>query len=151
MTLYSYDLLLPVAVVTGGTDGIGKGMAFAFAKAGLNVVLISRSKDKLDECAAELKSKYTKVDVRTIQVDFANFDDSARARVTKDLAGMDVGILVNNVGVSYPFPKYFDELEDERVKQLISLNVDSTTWMTRIVLPGMKERRRGAIVNMASG
>ena len=51
------------AVVTGATDGIGKAIAFELAKKGLNIVLVSRTKEKLDECATELKAKYSKVQV----------------------------------------------------------------------------------------
>lgn len=64
---------------------------------------------------------------------------------------LDVGILVNNVGVSYRYPMFFDELSDKEVADLIEMNVNSTTWMTRFVLNGMIERRRGAIVNISSG
>ena len=118
-------------VVTGATDGIGKAMAFELAKRGLNVVLISRSKDKLIECAAELTAKYPKVEVKILDVDFSDFSAAVRTRVTSFLEGLDVGVLVNNVGISYPFTKFFHELDDDRVEQLITLNVNSTTWMSR--------------------
>lgn len=118
-------------VVTGATDGIGKAMAFEFAKKGLNVVLISRSQDKLDECAAELSAKYPKVAVKVLAVDYSDFSAPIRAKVVAFLEGLDVGVLVNNVGISYPYTKFFHELDDERVAQLISLNVESTTWMSR--------------------
>ena len=121
-------------VVTGATDGIGKAMAFEFARKGLNVVLISRSKDKLDECAVELQAKYPKVEVKVLAIDYGDFSAPVRTKVVAFLDGLDVGILVNNVGISYPYTKFFHELEDERVEQLISLNVDSTTWMSRLVL-----------------
>jgi 17beta-estradiol 17-dehydrogenase / very-long-chain 3-oxoacyl-CoA reductase len=138
------------AVVTGSTDGIGKGMAFELAKKGHNIVLISRSKDKLDACRDELLAKYPKVEVKVIAVDFGKFNESARKNVAEFLKDLDIGVLVNNIGVSYPFTKYFHELEDINVEQLITLNIDSTTWMTRIVLPGMVERKRGSIVNIGS-
>lgn len=163
----------PWALVTGATDGIGKAMAFEFARKGLNVVLVSRSKEKLAETEKELRAKYPAAQVETLDIDFSQFDLSARARVAKMVLGMDVGVLVNNVGISYPYTQvcgwraesthacktrspfvprqYFHELDDERVAQLMSLNVDSTTWMTRTVLPGMLARKRGAIVNVGSG
>ena len=137
------------AVVTGATDGIGKAYAFKFAKKGLNVVLISRTKSKLDDCAAEIKEKYG-VEVKVIACDYSNFDDKARAGVAKVCGKLDVGILVNNVGVSYVYPKYFSELKEEEVDGLMEMNVNSTTWMTHMILPGMMERKRGSIVNVAS-
>ena len=68
-------------MVTGATDGIGKAMAFEFAKQGMNVVLISRSKDKLEDTQNELKTKYPKIDVRVLAIDYSQFDSKARAKV----------------------------------------------------------------------
>merc|ERR1712048_256195 len=56
----------------------------------------------------------------------------------------------NNVGMSYDFPQFFTELTDSKVASLLKLNVESVTNMTRIVLPGMEKRSRGAIVNISS-
>eukprot|EP00595_Chromulina_sp_UTEXLB2642_P000437 CAMPEP_0196761580 /NCGR_PEP_ID=MMETSP1095-20130614/871_1 /TAXON_ID=96789 ORGANISM="Chromulina nebulosa, Strain UTEXLB2642" /NCGR_SAMPLE_ID=MMETSP1095 /ASSEMBLY_ACC=CAM_ASM_000446 /LENGTH=258 /DNA_ID=CAMNT_0042111333 /DNA_START=192 /DNA_END=968 /DNA_ORIENTATION=+ len=126
-------------------------MAFEFARKGLNIVIISRSQDKLDLTLSEIKAKFgDKIEVKSLAIDFGKFDEAARSNVHKLLSELDVGVLVNNVGISYPFTKYFDELDDASVEALIKLNIDSTTWMTRIVLPGMKSRRRGAIVNIGS-
>ena len=138
------------ALVTGATDGIGKAMAFEMAKKGLNILLVSRTKDKLIDTKDELNKKYPKVECKILDIDFANFNDAAKARLTNEVKGLDLGIVVNNVGISYDYTTYFHELTDDRVNQLISLNIDSTTYVTRIVLPQMLEKKRGAIINISS-
>ena len=122
------------AVITGATDGIGKAMAFELARKGINVVLISRNRDRLFECTSEIKAKYPKVELRFLDIDYSCFDEAARSKVSSFIKDLDVGLLVNNVGISYPFTKYFHELDDDRVAQLMTLNVESTTWMTRLVI-----------------
>ena len=72
------------------------------------------------------------------------------AQLEKSLADLEIGVLFNNVGVSYDFSQWFHELLDEEVEALLKLNVESTTWMTRLVLPGMVKRKSGAIVNQSS-
>eukprot|EP00903_Cladosiphon_okamuranus_P007631 g7400.t1 len=139
------------AVVTGATDGIGKAMAFEMAKKGMSVLLISRTESKLVGAEAELKAACPKVSVEHLAIDYSNFDASLQAKVAEAIANKDVGVLVNNVGVSYSFPKYFDELTDEEMKSLVEMNVNSTVSMTRLALPGMVARKRGAIVNFGSG
>ena len=135
-------------VVTGATDGIGKAYAFNMAKKGLNVVVISRTKTKVEEVKSAIEEKHG-VEVKAVVCDYSNFDKAARTRISKELQGLDIGVLVNNVGVSYPFPQFFHELDDDAVANLIEININSTTWMTRIVLPGMIERKRGCIVNVS--
>jgi 17beta-estradiol 17-dehydrogenase / very-long-chain 3-oxoacyl-CoA reductase len=125
-------------------------MSFELARKGCSVLLISRTLEKLQETKTELSTKYPKVQVEILDIDFSKYDESCKKRIAAAVAGKDVGVLVNNVGISYPFTKYFHELEDVNVEQLISLNVNSTTNMTRLVLPGMLERKRGAIVNIGS-
>lgn len=141
---------LPLSVCPGATDGIGKGFAFELARRGLNVVLISRSQTKLTEVADELSAKYPKVQTKVLAVDFSNFDLPSQAKVRALVDSIDVGVLINNVGMSYSFPNYFDQLSQQDVQALIDLNVTSTTHMTHIVLPKMVERKRGAVVCISS-
>ena len=102
----------------------------------------------LDDVSKEITAKYG-VEARVLVVDFSDFDEAARGKVSKACKDLDVGILVNNVGISYPFPKYFTELTTDEVFSLMEMNVASTTYMTHIVLPGMSERKRGCVVNIA--
>lgn len=140
------------AVVTGATDGIGKAYAMALAKKGMSVVLISRTEAKLKAVQQEILAKgYDGVQVKYLVCDYSKFDDKAKASVSAGLKDLEIGVLINNVGVSYRYPRYFHELTDEEVQDLLTMNIDSTVWMTRMVLPGMIERKKGAIVNISSG
>jgi 17beta-estradiol 17-dehydrogenase / very-long-chain 3-oxoacyl-CoA reductase len=125
----------------------------ALAKKGMSVVLISRTESKLKEVKDDILRKgYAGVEVKYIVCDYSNFDPTARTVVKRDLEGLEIAVLVNNVGVGYRYPVFFHELTDEEVINLLQMNIDSTVWMTRIVLPGMLERKKGgAIVNLSSG
>jgi len=141
------------AVITGATDGIGKAYAIALAKRGMTPILISRTESKLKAVAEEIDAKsYKGIDkAKYIVCDYSNFDDATRARVGKELEGLDVGVLINNVGQSYRYPRFFHELPEDEIMQLIEMNVNSTVGMTKMVLDGMVERKRGTIVNLSSG
>mmetsp|Transcript_46836 Transcript_46836/g.69656 ORF Transcript_46836/g.69656 Transcript_46836/m.69656 type:complete len:323 (-) Transcript_46836:137-1105(-) len=139
------------AVVTGATDGIGKAYSIAMAKKGINILLISRTESKLQDVQKEISEAASGVKTKYVVCDYSKFDDKAKAAVKKGMEGLDIGILINNVGISYRYPLFLDELTDEEVANLIEMNVNSTTWMTRFVLPGMVERKRGAIINISSG
>jgi 17beta-estradiol 17-dehydrogenase / very-long-chain 3-oxoacyl-CoA reductase len=125
----------------------------ALAKKGLNVMLISRTESKLQEVKKEIENKkYDGVSVSYIVCDYSKFDKAAQKKVSDAIKDLEVGVLINNVGVGYRFPVFFHELGDDEVQNLMTMNIDSTVWMTRMVLPGMIERKSGgAIVNLSSG
>ncbi|XP_072842064.2 very-long-chain 3-oxoacyl-CoA reductase isoform X2 [Pogona vitticeps] len=123
------------AVITGATDGIGKAYTEELARRGMKIVLISRSQEKLDQVASEIREKF-KVETKTIAADFED-RETIYSNIKAGLEGLEIGILVNNVGVSYSYPEYFLEIPD----------LDK---MTRLVLPGMLERSKGVIVNISS-
>lgn len=133
-------------------------MAFELASKGLKILLISRSEERLAETLTELSSLHpTGKGSATLAVDMSSLgsaDAAAMSKVKAALKGKNIAVLVNNVGISYDHPEYFDQLSDDAVNKLISLNVGATTWMTRLVLPGMLEKdnknSKGAIVSIAS-
>ncbi|GFS15304.1 very-long-chain 3-oxoacyl-CoA reductase [Elysia marginata] len=136
------------AVVTGCTDGIGKAYAEQLAARGINIVLISRTLSKLTEMAKEVEEKY-KVKTMVIAADFSQADiyDNIRSNVEN----LDIGVLVNNVGMSYDYPEYYAEIEDPNfVSKMLHLNCTSVAKMTQIVLPNMLKKRQGYVINIGS-
>ncbi|KAJ0173154.1 hypothetical protein K1T71_011330 [Dendrolimus kikuchii] len=138
------------ALVTGGTDGIGKEYARALAARGCDIVLISRSLEKLQATAEELERDYN-ILTKIIQADFSE-DDNIYENIEKEISGLEIGTLVNNVGISYTYPEYFCELPDwdKLSSSLIRVNIVSLTKITHMVLPGMVRRGRGIVINIGS-
>lgn len=95
------------------------------------------------------EEKY-KVETKIIEANFTNTD--IYSTIDKQLTGLEIGVLINNVGMSYPYPQYFLDLKDkdEIYSNLINCNIYSVTNMCKIVMPGMVERRRGVVVNVSS-
>jgi 17beta-estradiol 17-dehydrogenase / very-long-chain 3-oxoacyl-CoA reductase len=137
------------ALVTGSTDGIGKAYACALAEQGLNIVLVSRSPVKLEHVASEIETKY-KVKTKTVDIDYSSSDEKYIPRLEEDLKDLEIGVLVNNVGMSYQFPDEFLALGNKRMKDMIAINITALNAMTRLVLPGMEKRGKGAIINIGS-
>lgn len=139
------------AVVTGATSGIGRAYALELARRGLDIVLISRSEEKLLHTAKEIESQYGR-QTRVIQADFTG-DESIYPDIAQQLKGLEIGILVNNVAMNYAeeFAHFLDVPDSEqRITQVINCNVLSVTQMTRVILPRMLERASGLIINLSS-
>lgn len=136
------------AVVTGATSGIGKAYVEQFARKGLDVVLVSRSLQKLEEVAAEIKQRYS-VQVRIVEADLTE-GQAAYAKVAKAVEELEIGVVVNNAGASYEHPELFTKVPEECVAQILQLNVAAMTGIARALLPKMFERRKGVLINMSS-
>jgi 17beta-estradiol 17-dehydrogenase / very-long-chain 3-oxoacyl-CoA reductase len=137
------------AVVTGASDGIGKAMSMELAKRGFNVCLISRTKAKLDEVAATIAEKGN-AQTRTIAFDFSTAGDKEYAAMQKELDSIEIGILVNNVGINYDYPMEIDEADLELDMRLLKVNCESQLRLIKYVVPKMKAKRSGAILNLSS-
>ncbi|KAM7509218.1 hypothetical protein LguiA_019671 [Lonicera macranthoides] len=139
------------ALVTGPTDGIGKGFAFELARKGMNLVLVGRNPDKLKEVGDSIQAKFPKTQIKSVIVNFSGDLSGGVERIREAIDGLDVGVLINNVGASYPYARFFHEVDEKLLGDLIKINIEGTTRVTQVVLNGMIKRRKGAIVNIGSG
>lgn len=140
------DLKNKNALITGAGKGIGKAIALALAKEGVNVILIARTQEEIDNVAAKARS--LRVKALALTADVANID-SVNAAVEKALAEFKtIDIVVNNAGIA-AFGKFL-ELEPKEWERIIQVNLMGAYYVTRAVLPGMMERQTGDIINISS-
>ena len=142
-----FDLDGRVALVTGGSKGLGKAMARGFAECGADVMICSRHEDELKAAQAEIgEGLDVRVEYRVTDM-CDRKDVDALADETLDKLGK-VDILVNNAGSNHPQP--IDEIEDEAWDRIVELNLTSIMRLTRRLVPQMKERKWGRIIHISS-
>ena len=129
-------------LITGASAGLGAEFARQFAKRGQRLVLAARRKDRLDALAAEVGN------ARTIEIDLSEPGAAARLVADVEAAGETIETLINNAG--FGLRGRFVDLDAAREREMIDLNCGALTDLCRAVVPGMIERGRGAIVNVAS-
>jgi 3-oxoacyl-[acyl-carrier protein] reductase len=134
------------ALVTGATQGIGRATAFALGRAGYRVGVCARTRARIDELVANLKS--AGIDATGVCADVGDAAEAQRAADDVAMAIGEIGVLVNNAGVLIARP--FDELTVDDWDTTMTTNVRGLFLMTKAVLPAMRRRREGTIVNVAS-
>lgn len=135
------------AVVTGASAGIGASLAAQLAAAGAHLVLTARRKDRLDELAAKLHAAHgAKVELFPADLSQSEMRDALFAFTRGK--GIAVEVLVNNAG----FGAYgrFPEIPLARQLEMVQVNVSAVIHLTHLYLPGMIERRSGAVLILAS-
>ena len=136
------------ALVTGSTSGIGLGIATAFAERGANVVLNGFGDTAaIETIRSGLEAAHgTRVVYDGADLSKADAIEAMVGRLTAQFGVID--ILVNNAGIQFVSP--VDEFPVERWNAILALNLDASFHLTRLVLPGMKARKWGRIINIAS-
>lgn len=135
------------SVITGASAGIGAELARVFARRGYALYLVARREEKLRALARELSDAH-RVPVEIMGLDLES--PMAPTALNDALAGRGIKVhtLVNNAGFGLRGP--FASLPYERQMAMIELNVTALTRLSRLLLPGMIERRSGGILNVAS-
>jgi 3-oxoacyl-[acyl-carrier protein] reductase len=136
-----------VAVITGGSKGIGIAVARRFAESGAKVAILARGAADL-KAARELLARDS-IEVRDYACDVSTPADIARAheKIVGDLGPVD--ILVNNAGVTH-LPIAMEEVTEADFDRIFAVNMKAIYLAARVLVPKMKARRKGAILNMAS-
>ena len=142
-----FDLTGRLALVTGGSKGLGNAMALGLAEAGAEVLISSRHEHELQAAAKEIRS------AATTRVEYLVSDLSKRGEAEKlaksAIETMSrVDILINNAGTNAPQP--IDEISDAKWDELVELNLTSCMALARALVPPMKERRWGRIIHISS-
>jgi NAD(P)-dependent dehydrogenase (short-subunit alcohol dehydrogenase family) len=142
-----FDLSGRVALVTGGSKGIGRAIARGFARAGADLFLCSRKEEHLKAAATEIAER-TGVRVEYLVADMALRDDVDRLAETAIERLGKVDILVNNAG--WNIHQAIDEIRDEDWSYCVELNLNNVMALTRALVPQMKQRGWGRVIHISS-
>ncbi|MEL1254205.1 3-ketoacyl-ACP reductase [Flavobacterium sp. DGU38] len=140
------DLKNKNALITGAGKGIGKAIAIALAKEGVNVILVSRTQLDVEQLAVKIENFGVKCLALTADVSDINSINAAVEKALDKFKTID--ILINNAGIA-SFGKFL-ELEPAEWEKIIQVNLMGTYYTTRAVLPNMIARQTGDIINISS-
>lgn len=137
------------AVIYGASEPVAKAYAEELARHGINIIFVTHDHTSVRDAAASLSQNYG---VEAVVV-LANFslDQTASKPIKDAMRGKDIGFLVNCVDESLASPQSLIATPEQDLLDSVNKNVAVATLMTRLVLPGMVERSRGAVVNISSG
>lgn len=135
-----------VAVITGASEGLGKGTAKIFAENGWNVVIAARSADKLNKAKEELSDNKGKV--LAVPTDVGDYEQvkALIEHAVNEFGGVDV--LINNAGIDYPGS--VEELTVQQWNEVINVNLNGVFYASKAVFPHMKQQHSGYIINISS-
>lgn len=141
-----YDLTGKVALVTGGTHGIGLAIGQLMARAGARVCVNDIQKEKLDNCTEEFKKEGLEVYTLLFDVTDESDVDSGVSQIEEDVGQVD--ILVNNAGIIRRIPILEMDISDYR--QVIDVDLVAPLIVSKRIVPNMIRKRYGKIINMCS-
>ncbi len=135
-----------IALVTGGGSGLGLAIARGLATAGARVVLNGRTQGKLDSAAAAMRGDGLAAETAAFDVADSAAVSAGMAEVASRVGTID--ILVNNAGIQHRAP--IEDFSDADWRRLMATNLDAPFYLARAVIPAMKRKGAGKIINIAS-
>ncbi|MEK3790572.1 SDR family oxidoreductase [Paenibacillus sp. FSL R7-0204] len=135
------------SLITGASSGIGEQFARQLAKEGSHLVLVARTKSKLNALAGELTQRHG-VECRVIPQDLSLEGAAGELYRQCQQLGLNIDLLVNNAG--FATHGLFEQVSGERQHEEVMLNVAAVVDMTHLFLPGMLHRGAGAVINVSS-
>lgn len=142
------------AIVTGATSGIGEAFAYELAAKKMNLLIISRSEEKLEKVCSEIVNNYN-VECRYIAHNYEKYPAPEFTQKLEEVCqelteNGGIGVLINNVGVANEIPELFHALSLTDIDRMVTVNINSTLHMTHVVLPYMLKRKTGCIISVSS-
>jgi len=137
-----------VALVTGGSRGIGLAIAQAFARASASVAICGRSEETLSRAAALITQERVGAEVTWVRCDVSRFADARHLHATVDKQLGVPDVIVNNAGTVVRLR--LDELNEDDWDHVVDANLKGTFNVTRVFLPQIRARRSGRIINVSS-
>lgn len=128
---------------------MAKAYAEELARHGISIIFITQDQASVTDTAASLSQSYG-VETVVVLADLSVVQEGSKP-IKEAIRGKDIGFLVNCVDESLASPRSLIEMPEQGLLDLVNKNVAVATLMTRLVLPGMLERSRGAVVNISSG
>jgi uncharacterized protein len=140
-------MVMPTALVTGSSSGIGAAFAKRYAQLGHDLVLVARNAERLRNQATELRARWH-VDVEVLPADLGTDDGCAAVEARAADEGRPIDVLVNNAGFTLGTDLLHSDVDAE--EQLLRVLVRAPMRITKAALPGMLARDRGSIITVAS-
>ncbi|MFV0332112.1 MAG: SDR family NAD(P)-dependent oxidoreductase, partial [Dysgonomonas sp.] len=137
-----------IALITGATSGLGRAIALRLAKDGYNLIITGRRKDRLEELDKEIGIKYNST-VISLCFDVRNYEEVEKAINSLSEDWKKIDILVNNAGLAVGLDPIHQGVVDDW-ERMIDTNVKGLLYVTRVVSPGMVDRKSGHIINIGS-
>ena len=133
-------------VITGATSGLGKSLSFILGKYESNLLLVSRSKEKLSELKNNIDNKVSKIEV--LNVDLSRNESPQKIYDFSLNHFKHIDIIINNAGIGYN--SFVTDVDKEIVQEVFQINFFSIVEVNKLFLPQMIKKKQGAIINISS-